>query len=77
MFLSPHRFVLEQLRHLVTGLALVSITSPVVWHVVNVRQHTLQQLFWTPHHMLIWDKRPRVGQVQNVNNGTSIEGLYI
>lgn len=65
-FSIPHRFVLEQLCHLVTGLALVSIASPVVWHVVNVRQHALQQLFWTPHHMLIWDKGPGVGQVQSM-----------
>lgn len=63
-FSIPHRFVLEQLRHLVTGLALVSIAPPVVWHVVNVRQHALQQLFWTPHHMLIWDEGPGVGQVK-------------
>lgn len=61
----PHRFVLEQLCHLVTGLILVGAASPVIWHVVNVCQHALQQLFWTPHHMLIWDKRPSTGQVQN------------
>lgn len=66
-FPVPHRFVLEQLRHLVTGLALVSIAPPVVWHVVNVCQHALQQLFWAPHHMLIWDEGPGVGQVQNMD----------
>lgn len=66
-FSIPHRFVLEQLRHLVTGLALVSMAPPVVWHVVNVCQHALQQLFWTPHHMLIWDEGPGVGQVQNTH----------
>lgn len=65
-FCPSHRFVLEQLRHLVTGLALVSIASPVVWHVVNVCQHALQQLFWTPHHMLIWDEGPDVEQIQNM-----------
>lgn len=64
----PHRFVLEQLCHLITGLILVGAASPVIWHVVNVCQHALQQLFWTPHHMLIWDKRPSIGQVQNMGN---------
>lgn len=66
-FHIPHRLVLEQLRHLITGLALVSTAPPVVWHVVNVCQHTLQQLFWTPHHMLIWDKGP--GVVQSTKYG--------
>lgn len=66
-FSCPHRFVLEQLCHLVTGLALVSVASPVVWHVVNVCQHALQQLLRTPHHMLIRDKGPGTGQVQNMD----------
>lgn len=56
-----YRFVLEQLCHLIAGLALVGVASPVIGHVVNVRQHALQQLFWTPHHMLVWDKRPSNG----------------
>lgn len=64
----PHRFVLEQLCHLIAGLILVGVASPVIGHVVNVCQHALQQLFWTPHHMLIWDKRPNIGQVQNMGN---------
>lgn len=75
-FCIPHRFVLEQLCHLVTGLTLVSVAPPVVWHIVNVCQHTLQQLFWTPRHMLIWDERPGVGQVQNVSI-TAVHYLHI
>lgn len=64
-FGCPHRFVLKQLCHLITGLALVSVASPMVWHVMNVCQHALQQLFRTPHHMLIWDKGPGTGKVKN------------
>lgn len=40
-FSSPHRFVLEQLCHLITSLTLVGVAPPVVWHVVNVSQDTL------------------------------------
>lgn len=53
-----HRFVLEKLCHLVAGLALVGLTLPVVGHVVDVCQDTLQQLFGTPHHMFVWNKWP-------------------
>lgn len=66
-FCLPHRFVLEELRHLITGLTLVSIALPVVWHVVNVCQHALQQLLWTPHHVLIRDEGPGVGQAHNTS----------
>lgn len=55
---SSHRFILEKLCHLIAGLALVGVALPVVGHVVNMGQDTLQQLFRTPHHMFIWNKRP-------------------
>lgn len=58
MSCSSHRFILEKLCHLVAGLALVGVSLPVVGHVVNVGQDTLKQLFRTPHHMFIWNKRP-------------------
>lgn len=58
IYCSPHRFVLEQLCHLVTGLALVCVPSPVVWHVVDMSQHALQKLLRTPNHMFVWDERP-------------------
>lgn len=58
MSCSSHRFILEKLCHLIPGLALVGVALPVVGHVVNVGQDTLQQLFRTPHHMFIWNKRP-------------------
>lgn len=66
-FTHSHRFVLEQLGYLIAGLTLISAALPVVWHVVDVGQHALKQLLWTPHHMLIWDKGPGIGHVQNVN----------
>lgn len=58
MSCSSHRFILEKLCHLIAGLALVGIALPVVRHIVNVGQDTLQQLFRTPHHMFIWNKGP-------------------
>lgn len=58
MSCSSHRFILEKLCHLIPGLALVGVALPVVGHVVNVGQDTLKQLFRTPHHMFIWNKRP-------------------
>lgn len=57
-----YSFVLKELCKLVSGLIAVGITLPVIRHVVDVCQDHFKQLFWTEHHMLVWDKRPGAEQ---------------